>query len=114
MLLRAATISGFRSFRKPVEVFFSSRTTVLIGPNDHGKTNVLLAIDKLGAEREFAQQDVNDRISEGSTDSSHRLGNVLHRWTSKTCSRTSAARTRSSIAPTACSSSTRIIRNETT
>jgi hypothetical protein len=62
MILLAATISGFKSFRKPVEIFFSPRTSVLIGPNDHGKTNVLLAIDKLGADKEFSQKDVNDRL----------------------------------------------------
>ena len=64
MILRAATISGFRSFRKPVEIFFSPRTSLLIGPNDHGKTNVLLAIERLVSDKEFAREDVNDRIGE--------------------------------------------------
>jgi recombinational DNA repair ATPase RecF len=66
MILYAATISGFKSFRKPVSVFFSPRTSILIGPNDHGKTNVLLAIEKLGIDKEFTSQEINDRsVREG-------------------------------------------------
>jgi hypothetical protein len=61
MLLTEARISGFRSFRRAVDIFFSARTTILIGPNDHGKTNVLLAVDKLSPDKEFAPSDVNDR-----------------------------------------------------
>ena len=64
MLLSAATISGFKSFRKPVEILFSERTSVLIGPNDHGKTNVLLAVERLAPDKQFAREDVNDRTNE--------------------------------------------------
>lgn len=63
VILKAATISGFKSFRKPVQVYFSERTSILIGPNDHGKTNVLLAIERLGADKEFTREDINHRIS---------------------------------------------------
>ena len=71
MILHAARISGFKSFRKPVDVFFSERTTVLIGPNDHGKTNVLLAIEKLSPDKEFPKEEVNDRIREAELQTSH-------------------------------------------
>jgi predicted ATP-dependent endonuclease of OLD family len=64
MLLSAATISGFKSFRKPVEILFSGRTSVLIGPNDHGKTNVLLAVERLAPDKQFAREDINDRTNE--------------------------------------------------
>src|SRR5690242_15207710 len=62
MLIIAARVSGFRSFRKPVEIFLSPRTTVLIGPNDHGKTNLLLAIERFSPEKEFSATDLNDRV----------------------------------------------------
>lgn len=60
MLLCEVKISAFRSFRKVVDLFVS-RTTILIGPNDHGKTNVLLAVDKLSSDKEFLPSEVNDR-----------------------------------------------------
>jgi hypothetical protein len=64
MILTAATIAAYKSFRKPVTVYCSDRTTILIGPNDHGKTNVLLAIQKLNPQQEFPRQEVNDRTKE--------------------------------------------------
>src|ERR1700683_511647 len=64
MLLTKAGITAFRSFRKPADLHISPRTTILIGPNDHGKTNVLLAIDKLNPERSYAATDVNHRSKE--------------------------------------------------
>lgn len=64
MLLSAATISGFKSFRKLVEIFFSDRTSVLIGPNDHGKTNVLLAVERLDPHKQFSRDDINHRTNE--------------------------------------------------
>jgi recombinational DNA repair ATPase RecF len=67
MLLHAVKISGFRSFRKPVEVFVSPRTTILIGPNDHGKTNLLLAVDKLNPSNEFLLKEVNNHVREEDT-----------------------------------------------
>lgn len=63
MILRTLTISGFKSFRRPVPLHLSNRTTVLIGPNDHGKTNVLLAVGRLDAKNEFVATDVNDRAA---------------------------------------------------
>src|SRR5271166_1103872 len=62
MILQSAKISGYKSFRQPVEVFCSQRTTVLIGPNDHGKTNILLAVEKLSPDRDFDAEEVNDRL----------------------------------------------------
>jgi energy-coupling factor transporter ATP-binding protein EcfA2 len=64
MLLSAATISGFKSFRKPVEILFSDRTSVLIGPNDQGKTNVLLAVERLAPDKQFDREDINDRVND--------------------------------------------------
>lgn len=64
MILTAATIAAYKSFRKAVTVYCSDRTTILIGPNDHGKTNALLAIQKLNPQQEFLKQEINDRTKE--------------------------------------------------
>lgn len=62
MLLTSATMSGFKSFRKRTKLPISDRTTILIGPNDHGKTNALFAIDRLNAEKPFGSSEINDRF----------------------------------------------------
>lgn len=61
MLLRNIILSGFKSFRRRTELPISDRTTVLIGPNDHGKTNALAAADRLNIDRKFDVPDLNDR-----------------------------------------------------
>jgi predicted ATP-dependent endonuclease of OLD family len=73
MLLSAATISGFKSFGKPIEILFSDRTSVLIGPNDHGKTNVLLAVERLAPHKQFAREDINDRTHEDAAHITYQL-----------------------------------------
>lgn len=62
MLLKTVNISGFKSFRKTAKLPISGRTTVLVGPNDHGKTNALQAIDRLNASKPFQPTEVNDRL----------------------------------------------------
>lgn len=62
MLLKKVSISGFKSFRKTVQLPISDRTTILVGPNDHGKTNALQAIDRLNANRPFQSSEVNDHL----------------------------------------------------
>jgi len=61
VFLKRVTICGFRSFRKKTDLFLSNRTTVLIGPNDHGKSNALMAINCASNETTFRTVDVNDR-----------------------------------------------------
>jgi hypothetical protein len=68
MLLRSVTIHGFKSFRKRTELPISDKTCVLIGPNDHGKTNALLAIERLNAETPFARADINDAFKDNPDD----------------------------------------------
>lgn len=65
MLLTKATICGYKSFRKRTELPISDRTTVLIGPNDHGKSNALLAIDCINDGKPFDKDDINDRFQSG-------------------------------------------------
>lgn len=62
MLLENLTVSGFKSFRKRTELPISSRTTVLLGPNDHGKTNALVAIQRLEPGKAFESRDLNDQL----------------------------------------------------
>jgi recombinational DNA repair ATPase RecF len=62
MLLKTITLAGFKSFRKRTDLPLSNRTTVLIGPNDHGKTNALSAIERLNPEAKFELTEVNDRF----------------------------------------------------
>jgi hypothetical protein len=67
MFLKSVTMSGFKSFRKRAELPISNRTTVLIGPNDHGKTNALLALEKLNPDKAFEATEVNDRVDGAET-----------------------------------------------
>lgn len=68
MLLKTVTIHGFKSFRKRTELPISDKTSVLIGPNDHGKTNALLAIERLNPESPFAISEVNDAFKHNPDD----------------------------------------------
>jgi predicted ATP-dependent endonuclease of OLD family len=62
VILKSIVINGYKSFRKKIELPLSQRTSVLIGPNDHGKTNALLAVEKLNPEKPFLKDEVNDRL----------------------------------------------------
>jgi hypothetical protein len=67
MILKSVVINGYKSFRKKVELPVGSRTAVLIGPNDHGKTNALLAIEKLDPEKRFTTEEANDLLPSSET-----------------------------------------------
>lgn len=47
MLLKKVTISGYRSITGSIELHLDSAVTVILGANDHGKTNILRAIEHL-------------------------------------------------------------------
>jgi hypothetical protein len=57
MNLREVQIEGFRSLRARESLLTDPLVTVLIGANDHGKTNVLAAIAFLNDEHAFAETD---------------------------------------------------------
>ncbi len=59
MRLSRVRIEGFRSIKRPLELHVDPRTTVLLGPNDHGKTNVLLALTHLQPDKPFVEEDRN-------------------------------------------------------
>lgn len=57
MNLREVQIEGFRSIRARETLQTDPSVTVLIGANDHGKTNVLRAIASLNEENAFSDSD---------------------------------------------------------
>jgi predicted ATP-dependent endonuclease of OLD family len=65
MRLVKATIEGYRSVNESVEFYLDRSVTVVLGPNDHGKTNILDALRHLNREVKFGAEDLNwDRESE--------------------------------------------------
>lgn len=66
MRLSSVEIRGYRSFSKPVTLHFDPTVTIIIGANDHGKTNLLEALTHLNKDTEFDnERDVNwDHIEE--------------------------------------------------
>jgi predicted ATP-dependent endonuclease of OLD family len=60
MKLRQVSISGYRSIREQLDFSIDDRVTVVLGANDHGKTNVLEAITHLNEANAFdAERDLN-------------------------------------------------------
>ena len=59
MKLQKIRIEGYRSILKPLEIFLDSRVTVVLGANDHGKTNLLAAIRHLNTDLKFVSYDFN-------------------------------------------------------
>ena len=56
MRLSRVEIEGYRSIKEKISLFCDSRITVLLGPNDHGKTNLLEALLHLNPEHSFDQE----------------------------------------------------------
>jgi predicted ATP-dependent endonuclease of OLD family len=65
MKLVEATITGYRSIRESLLLGVDGRVTVVLGANDHGKSNVLEALLHLNEDRAYATDDLNwDRMDE--------------------------------------------------
>jgi predicted ATP-dependent endonuclease of OLD family len=65
MRLVRIRIEGYRSIREPLDVVLDAKVTVLLGANDHGKTNFLEAVAHLNIDQEFQEEDLNwDRASQ--------------------------------------------------
>jgi predicted ATPase len=56
MQVNAINVSGYRSIRDSLTVHLDPRVTVLLGANDHGKSNILQAILHLNADHAFEQE----------------------------------------------------------
>lgn len=60
MKLKRVVIEGYRSFVEKTEVHFDSNVTVILGANDHGKSNLLDALTHLNRDTPFdAEKDLN-------------------------------------------------------
>ena len=59
MKLKKVRITGFRSVKGTEELLIDNGFTVLIGANDHGKTNMLQSIEKLNDEKPITDDDKN-------------------------------------------------------
>jgi len=59
MKLKNAQVEGYRSIRKHLQVFVEPTVTVVLGPNDHGKTNMMNALLHLNRDSSFGQEDLN-------------------------------------------------------
>jgi predicted ATP-dependent endonuclease of OLD family len=59
MRLVRVSIEGYRSIKERLEVTLDSHVTVLLGANDHGKTNFLEALRHLNEAEGFEKDDLN-------------------------------------------------------
>jgi hypothetical protein len=60
MRLRQVSIAAYRSFRKSTTLHVDPRITVILGPNDHGKSNCLSALLHLNNDAPFVEdRDLN-------------------------------------------------------
>ena len=67
MRLTRVEIEGYRSIGEKVDIHVEQDVTILLGANDHGKTNILSAIEHLNRDTPFAlDTDLNwDRMEQG-------------------------------------------------
>jgi predicted ATPase len=65
MKLTKVLIAGFRSIGAPIELPIDPRVTVLLGSNDHGKSNLLEAIRLLNVDRSLTADDWNWSFDDG-------------------------------------------------
>ncbi len=59
MKLKRVEIEGYRSIRQKICLIVEPNVTVLLGPNDHGKTNLLSALLHLNSDQQFDKDDLN-------------------------------------------------------
>lgn len=66
MKLVSAEVEGYRSIRQKMTLFVESSVTVILGPNDHGKTNLMNALLHLNTDCPFDEEDLNWDCSDNS------------------------------------------------
>lgn len=59
MRLRQVTIEGYRSIRERIKIPIDRDVTVLLGANDHGKSNILRGLQHLNSSESFTASDLN-------------------------------------------------------
>src|SRR5712691_12333448 len=69
MKLQRVVIEGYRSFAQRPEIHFDRNVTIIVGANDHGKSNLLAALTHLNSDTPFDEEaDLNwDREEEADT-----------------------------------------------
>ena len=76
MLLRSIEITDFLSVKGSTKLLLDKTITVLLGSNDHGKSNLLKAIEHLNSDRPIKQDEVNwDSTGTASLDFTFKLTN---------------------------------------
>jgi recombinational DNA repair ATPase RecF len=65
MVLQKLIIEDFLSIRGKIEVDFDSRVTILLGANDHGKSNILRALSCLNNDQVITEEDRNWDAADG-------------------------------------------------
>jgi hypothetical protein len=77
MVLRSVDITDFLSVKGSTKLLLDPLITVLLGSNDHGKSNLLKAIEHLNADKPITAEDVNwDAAGTASLDFSFRLSDL--------------------------------------
>ena len=66
--LSRVTVEGYRSIRGPIEFVVDERVSILLGANDHGKTNLLRSLLHLNSETTFTDEDLNWDSATGTID----------------------------------------------
>lgn len=59
MKLKKVSVAGYKSIKHEITLAVDLRVTVLIGANDHGKTNILSAMEHLNDEKQLTLDDLN-------------------------------------------------------
>ena len=59
MKLRRLTLTSYRSVKKEEVLLTDEKVTILIGANDHGKSNLLSAIQCLNDDQAITEEDKN-------------------------------------------------------
>jgi predicted ATP-dependent endonuclease of OLD family len=59
MLLKRIEITDFMSVKGKLPIDFDGKVTVLLGSNDHGKSNILVALQHLNSETPILEEEVN-------------------------------------------------------
>jgi predicted ATP-dependent endonuclease of OLD family len=59
MILNLVEITDFRSIKGTIKLDFDRKVTILLGSNDHGKTNILRAVEHLNDDVHIGEEETN-------------------------------------------------------
>ena len=59
MILTLVEITDFRSIKGTIKLDFDRKITILLGSNDHGKTNILKAVEHLNDGAVITEEETN-------------------------------------------------------